>query len=250
VVGLLARLSDLLGRTGFVRPAAVAGLGAAGVTVARHNTEHAPVVVFGAVAAVVIATALRERGAAVAALGAAATAAFTTPSGLGPLLVATGVVIAARPALVNRRVAQWPEIVDAVIALPAAAGLAGVAAAQPSERGGVVAAAAGLFLLTTWWRGPRHDARPPRVALASYAGAIGAIVVTLAPDRVDALGPLPAATVTAERGVAAGLGVFAVVWVIDGVRALRAPAPAPRQVYASHPPSGPRAQHATGRPPR
>ncbi|MBA2610204.1 MAG: hypothetical protein H0U92_14805, partial [Actinobacteria bacterium] len=109
----------MLRRIGLVRPGLIGGLGAVGVEFARHHTSNAPAVVFAAVTVVMVGAALRERGWAVAALGVGATAAFATPSGMGPLLVATGVVMGARPALVDTRIAQWPEIIDAVVALPA-----------------------------------------------------------------------------------------------------------------------------------
>jgi len=200
----------------------VGGLGALGIVVARDSVNNAPVVVGLAVAAAVIGVALRERGFAVAALGVAATAAFATPAGLGPMLVATGAVIGARPELVDRRVAEWPEIVHAAIALPGLAGLAGVVAAQPSQRGVVVGAAAGVLAVATWWRGPRHASlSSTRPSVAAFLGLPAAAGITLAPDRLDALGALPAATINAGRGAAAAVGVFAVTCLIQAVHTQR-----------------------------
>lgn len=211
----------MLRRIALIRPAAVAAVGGLGVVIARHNAEHAPVVVFTAVAVVVVATVLRERGLAVAALGVGATAAFAAPAGLGPLLVATGVVIGARPSLVDRRLAHWPEIVDASVGLPAVAGLASVAAAQPSTRGAFIAGAAAVLVVGTWWRGPRHGHAPGPATIASYLGAAGGVAIALAPARLTFLGELPTAVDTAGRGLAAAVAVFAVVCLIEVVRSRR-----------------------------
>lgn len=211
----------MLRRIGFVRPVVVGGVGVLGVIVARHNTEHAPVVVFVAVAAVVVATVLRERGLAVAALGVGATAAFVVPAGLGPLLVAAGIVISARPALVERRLAHWPEVVDALVGLPALAGIASAAASQPSTRGAYVAGATGVLVVGTWWRGPRHGHPPSVPTWASYLGAVAAIALVLAPERLTFLGALPGAVATTGRGLAAALAVFGLVCLIEVIRARR-----------------------------
>ncbi|MEY2399541.1 MAG: hypothetical protein QOJ00_2715 [Actinomycetota bacterium] len=220
---LLAPVGDFLRRTGIVAPVAVGAAGALGVAVARHNAAHAPVVVGIALAFAVAAAALRQRGAALAALGVASCAAFATPEGLGPLLVACGAVIAARPSSADRRVAAWPEVVDALVALPGVAGLAGVVAAEPSERAGVIAAASVMVLVGSWWRGPRHDAvAVTRPTPAAYLAVVAAVALVLAPEHLGRLGAMPAATRTAGRGAAAGLAVVAVVCVIEGVRQMRA----------------------------
>jgi hypothetical protein len=223
VFDLLERLADAIRATRLLRPATVAFAGAFGVAIARDSVDSAPNIVCACVVVVVVATAYRERGLAVAALGVAATAAFATPAGLGPLLVATGVVIAAHPSTVDRRLAPWPEVVDGLIAVPAFAGLASVAAAQPSQRGAVVAAAATAFLVGTWWRGPRHRVgRPHADTVASYLGALGAAALLLAPDQLDFLGALPSAVATAGRGIAGGLAIVAVACLVQEVRDLRA----------------------------
>ncbi len=211
----------MLRRIALIRPVAIAAFGGLGVVIARHNTEHAPVVVFTAVAMVVVATVLRERGLAVASLGVGATAAFAAPAGLGPLLVAAGVVIGARPSLVDRRLAHWPEIVDAIVGLPAVAGLASVAAAQPSTRGAFVAGAAAVLLVGTWWRGPRHVHTPGPPTVASYLGVAAGVGIALAPARLTFLGELPPEVDTAGRGLAAGVAVFAVICLIEVVRSRR-----------------------------
>ena len=216
---LIGRLADAIRATRLTRPALVALFGSFGVSVARDNTDNAPSVVCVAVFAIASATIYRERGAAVAALGVAATAAFATPAGLGPLLVATGVVVAAHPSTVDWRLAEWPEVVDGLIAAPAFAGLASVAAAQPGQRGAVVAAAAVAFLVGTWWRGPRHgEARAHADSVASYLGALGGAALVFVPGQFDVLGVLPTAVETAGRGLAAGLAVFAVGCLVQELR--------------------------------
>lgn len=219
----LERLADLIRSTRIIRPGLVALAGVIGITVARDNVDNAPLVLCVVLAAAMVATFFRERGAAVAAIGVAATAAFATPAGLGPLLVATGVVLAAHPATVDRRLAAWPEIVDGLLAVPGFAGLASVAAAQPSQRGAVLAAASLVFLVGTWWRGPRHaDTYGHRDSVASYLGALGGVALLLGAEQFDFLGDLPSAVTTAGRGLAAGLAVFGVACLVQAVREDRA----------------------------
>lgn len=216
---VVERLGELIRATRVIRPFLVALGGWVGVASARDNIDNAPSFVCVAIVALLVATYFQERGAAVAALGVGATAAFATPAGIGPLLVATGVVLAAHPSTVDRRLARWPEIVDALVAAPALAGLASVAAADPSQRGVAVSFAAVVLLVGTWWRGPRNDfGRTHRDAVASYLGALGGAALILIPDQLDALGALPSATVTAGRGLAAALAVFAIACLVQELR--------------------------------
>jgi apolipoprotein N-acyltransferase len=161
-----------------------------------------------------------------------AAAAFASPPGLGPLLVAAGAVIAAEPASVDARLARWPEVFDGLIALPALAGLASVAAAQPSERGLAVGAGAGVLAVVSWWRGPRHgDHEPRQETVIAYLGAIVGILLAFAPELFSVLGVLPAATVQAGRGLASGLAVFALATVLRQVGTLRANRAAPTAAH-------------------
>ena len=218
----LDRFAEAIRSTRLMRPAIVAFLGVIGVSIARDNVDNAPAVVCACVVMVAVATAYRERGLAVAALGVGATAAFVTPAGLGPLLVATGVVIAGHPSTVDRRLAPWPEVVDGLIAVPAFAGLAAVAAAQPSERGIAVAAAAALFVVGTWWRGPRHRVgRPHADTVASYLSAVAGVVFVVAADKLTFLGTMPPAVATACRGLASGLAIVAIACLVQELRAER-----------------------------
>ncbi len=70
---LIARAARVLYASGLMRPLAVGAAGWVGVVVARDNDLRAPAVVGAALAVATIATALRERGAALAAIGVAAT---------------------------------------------------------------------------------------------------------------------------------------------------------------------------------
>lgn len=211
-----------LARSGALAPVAAGGLGAIGVWVARENIDGAPVVVFVALAVAVACVAFRQRGPALAALGVGASAAFATPAGLGPLLVATGCVIAAQPSAIDARLSRWPELFDALIAVPAVAGLASVVAAQPSERGLAVGAGAGALAVVSWWRGPRHgEHEPDHETVVSYLGAVGAVLMAFAPELFEILGVLPDATITAGRGLAAGLAVFTITLVARQVGTLR-----------------------------
>lgn len=216
---VIERLGELIRSTRVIRPFLVALAGWVGVAVARDNIDNAPSIVCVAICALLVATYFQERGAAVAALGVGATAAFATPAGLGPLLVATGVVLAAHPSTVDRRLARWPEIVDALIAAPALAGFASIAAAQPSQRGAAISAAAVALLVGTWWRGPRNDfGRTHRDAVASYLGALFGAALILIPGQFDVLGTLPSATVTAGQGLTAALAVFGIACLVQELR--------------------------------
>jgi hypothetical protein len=200
----------------------VGALGALGVTIARHNLEQGPLIV-GIAAALALAAALaRERGAAVAALGVGAAGAFAGPDAIGPLLVAVGVAIACDVAAVDRRLGPWHDVIDATVALPALAGLAATVAAQPSHRGVVLGAAAGAALLCSAWRGVARQPQPRSVMVEPAIGLAAAFVLALAPERVDAFGELPSATVQSARSVAAGVAVFALVALAEVIRADRA----------------------------
>lgn len=208
--------------TGIVGPV-VAGLGGGlGVWAARGNVDSAPVVVAVALVLAALAAYARWRGVALAALGVGAAAAFASPAGLGPLLVATGVIVAAAPAAIDRRVSHWPDLVDGLVALPALAGLASVVAAQPSERGLAVGFGAAVLSAGSWWRGPRRGvAEPQDETVVSYLGAVGGLMLVFAPGLFDVLGVLPDATRTAGRGLAAGIGVFALALLLPEVWTLR-----------------------------
>lgn len=204
-----------LARSGAIAPIAAGGLGGIGVWAARQNVDYAPAIVFVALAVAVAATALRQRGIALAAIGVGAAAAFPSPPGLGPLLVATGAVVATAPSAIDTRLARWPELFDGLIAVPALAGLASVAAAQPSERGLAVTVGAGVLAVFSWWRGPRHDLHEPdHETVVAYLGAVGGLLLAFAPELFEVFGVLPDATVTAGRGLAAGLAVFVIALVL------------------------------------
>jgi hypothetical protein len=206
----------------FLRAALVAAIGAVGVTVGRHNLEHGPVVVAVAVVLVAACVARRERGGAIGALGIGAAGAFASPEGLGPLLVLAGVVVACDVPLLDPRLAPWRDVIDGAVALPALAGLAGTVAAQPSHRGVVLGVAAGAAVVTSAWRGGGELRYVRGLPVVSGLGLLGAFAVALAPDRVTALGDLPAASVDAARSVAAGFALFTFVLVVLGVPRLRA----------------------------
>ncbi|HVT75772.1 MAG TPA: hypothetical protein VHD87_01995 [Acidimicrobiales bacterium] len=206
-------------------PLVVAAAGSVGVAVAHHNPDKGPAVVAVAAVAALVAAVFDERGVAVAAIGVGAAGAFPVPAGLAPLLVATGTVVSAEVGLVSRGLARWRAVVDALVCVPAAAGLAGTVAAQPSERGEVLAGAAVVALAVTLWR---NRSGPPVVTAVSpvaYLGAVAAVALALAPDRFGALGDLPPATITAARSLAAGLGVFVLAVVADVLWAERRAAP-------------------------
>ncbi len=208
--------------TGVGAPLVAGVVGGLGVWGARVAVDAAPAVVFAALALSVVAVVLRERGVALAVLGVGAASGFATPAGLGPILVAAGVLIAARPASVDPRVAPWPEIVDGLIALPALAGLASVVAAQPSERGLTLGAGAGVLAVLSWWRGPRHgEHEPDHATVIAYMGAVGGVMATCAPELFGVLGVLPDATVTAGHGLVTALAVFAIALVLGQLRAFR-----------------------------
>ena len=210
-------MRDLV-RSGALAPIAAAVLGGAGVWAARNNIDGAPTVVFVALAVAVGCVVLRQRGLAVAALGVGAAAAFPTPPGLGPLLVATGTIIASQPAASDSRLSRWPEVLDALVAVPALAGLASVASAQPGERGLAVGVGAGVLGAVSWWRGPRHGVHEPdHETVVSYLGLIGVALMAFAPELFAVLGVLPDASITAGRGLAAGLAVFVLTLVTQQV---------------------------------
>ena len=204
-----------------LRPALVGLLGALGVTIARHNLTDGPLIVGVAAALAAGCVLLRERGAAVAALGIGAAGAFGAPDGLGPLLVATGAVLACDPASVDRRLAPWRDVLEAGISVPALAGLAGTVAAQPSVRGVALGAAAAAAVVATAWRGTTGS-KAAGLLLVPGIGCAAAFAVALAPDRIEAFGDLPAATVQGARSIAAGLAVFALVLLVGAVQAERA----------------------------
>jgi hypothetical protein len=197
-----------------LRPTLIGVAGWIGVVVARHNVTNAPVVVGIALATAAIAVALRERGAALAAIGVAVASAFVATDGLGPFIVVTGVALATTPAYAHRVLAPWADVIDGLIALPALAGLATVVASEPSQRGAVVGAVAGGVLIASWLRPPLPRARP---AFASFLGLIGGVAIAMAPQVWDRLGQLPASTEAAGRGLAAAIAVFAIVGVAEAV---------------------------------
>lgn len=213
----------------WLRPILVAALGAGGVALARNNPTDGPAIVGVAAGVALVAALLRERGAAVATLGVGAAAAFVSPDGLGPLLVATGVVLTLDAAAVDARLAEWRHVIDAVVALPALAGLAGSVAAQPSHRGVALGIATAAVIVCSAVRGPTSRGN----SVLAMFGVAAACVITLAPDRIGAFDDLPVATVQAARSVAAGLAVFALVVVAGalprgaGGRYLGAAAPEP-----------------------
>jgi hypothetical protein len=147
-------------------------------------------------------------------------------------------VIACDVAAVDRRLDAWHDVIDATIALPALAGLAGAIAAQPSLRGVTLGVAAAAVVTGTAWRGAARQPAPAGLMVEPGVGFLAAFVVALAPDRVAALGDLPAATIQASRSVAAGLAVFALVATFEAVRAERAfrarPARVRRSSAAAH----------------
>jgi hypothetical protein len=194
----------------WLRPFVVAALGAGGVAIARHNPTPAPAIVGVAAALALVAVLFRERGGAVAALGVGAAAAFVSPDGLGPLLVATGVVLACGIAEADAPLARWRDEIDALVALPALAGLAATVAAQPSNRGLVVAVTAAAAVAGSAWRG-----RADGDATLATVGGLAAFVLMIAPDQLDFFGDLPPATAHGARSVASGLAVFALVAVIS-----------------------------------
>lgn len=198
-----------LARSGALGPIAAGGVGALGVAAARANVDAAPYVAFAMLAVALVFVWLRQRGLALAAIGVGAAAAFPSPPGLGPLLVAAGAIIACHPAVIDARTARWPEIFDALIAVPGLAGLASVVAAQPSVRGLAVGIGAALLGVASWWRGPRHgESEPVHETVVAYLGAVGGLLMAFAPELFEVLGVLPDASLTAGRGLAAGLGVF------------------------------------------
>ncbi len=201
--------------TGAVAPLLTGLGGGLGVWAARENLDSAPTIVATALVLALVSVWFRQRGVALAALGVAATASFVSPAGLGPLLVATGVIVAASPAAIDRRIARWPELVDGLICVPALAGLASVVAGQPSVRGVAVGAGAGALAVLSWWRGPRHGvAEPQTETVAGYLGATGALMLVGAGGLFDVLGVMPDATKTSGRGLVAALAVFVLALVV------------------------------------
>ncbi|MDP1794634.1 MAG: hypothetical protein Q8K63_10920 [Acidimicrobiales bacterium] len=208
--------------TGVVAPVLAGVGGGVGVWAGRQNVDAAPAIVGATLLVAAAAVLLRQRGIAIAALGVGAAAAFASPAGLGPLLVATGVIVAAVPAAIDRRLARWPELFDGLVCVPGFAGLASVVAAQPSERGVALGAGAGALALLSWWRGPRRGvAEPEHESVVSYLGATGAVLLIGAPELFDVLGVLPDTTTTTGRGLAAAIAVFAVALVLPQIWALR-----------------------------
>lgn len=208
-----------------VRPVLIALAGGFGVAVARDNLTAGPAIVAAAAAVGLLCVLGRERGAALAALGVGAAGAFAAPDGVGPLLVVGGVVVGCRPAAVDGRLVPWRDVLDAAVALPGLAGLAGTVAAQPSARGIVLGGAVAATVFLTAWRGTRPPAIPELPLVAGF-GLLGALAVAVAPDRLPLLGDLPSASVQASRSAAAGLGVFALVLLAGAVQRERTVAPA------------------------
>lgn len=200
----------------------VGALGTLGVAFAHRNADSAPAIVAVTSAVAVAAALLRLRGLSVGALGVGAAAAFVSPDGLGPLLVVTGSLVACDVGRGDLRLAPWRDAIDGLIALPAFAGLAATAAAQPSARGMVVAVAAGLAVVLVVWRGPHPITDSVLAPVVSTLGALGAAAVAIAPERLTRLGELPTATVQAGRSVAAGVALFGLVVVGLTARSLRA----------------------------
>ncbi|HVV35067.1 MAG TPA: hypothetical protein VHC63_00575 [Acidimicrobiales bacterium] len=211
----MASLSERVGATRLLLPLVVGAAGSAGVAVAHHNPDKGPAVVAVASLVAVVAAVFDERGVAVAALGVGAAGAFPVPAGLAPLLVATGTIVSTEIGLVARGLARWRVLLDALVCVPAAAGLAGTVAAQPSERGEVLAGAAVVALAATLWRNRTVPLVVTAGSPVAYLGAVAAVALALAPDRIHALGDLPPATITAARSLAAGLGVFVLAVVAD-----------------------------------
>jgi hypothetical protein len=211
----LASLSDRFGITRALLPLVVGVVASAGVSLARHNPDKGAAIVAAAAAVAVLAAVFGERGVAVAAIGVGAAASFPAPDGIGPLLVLTGVILTGDVGKVDGRLARWRYVIDAVVSVPALAGLAATIAAQPSQRAVALGASAAAGIAVTMWRNRSFD--DPRLAVSpvSYLAALGAVAVALAPDRLSALGDLPAATATAARSVAAGLAVFGLAVVAD-----------------------------------
>ncbi len=225
------RMKQLMA-TGTVAPVAAGGLGAIGVWAARNNPDAAPGIVFAALVVAVACSVLHQRGLAVAALGVGAAAAFPSPAGLGPLMVATGAVIATEPTAIDLRLARWPEVIDGLIALPALAGLASVVAAQPSERGLAVGIGTGVLTAVSWWRGPRHGVYEPiDETVVAYLGVVGGSMLAFAPSLFSVFGVLPGASVQAGQGLAAALAVFVLALVVRQLGALRTNAPAPTAAH-------------------
>jgi len=218
----LASLSDRVGITRVLVPLVVAVVASAGVAIARHNPEKGAGIVAVAATVAVIAAVFGERGAALAAVGVGAAASFAVPNGIGPLLVLTGVVVSGDIGTIDRHVVRWRYVIDGLVALPALAGLAGTIAAQPSHRAVALGAATAAAIAVTMWRNRSLVTARYAVSPVSYLAAPAAVLVVLAPDRLTALGDLPAASVTAARSVAAGLAVFVLAVVADVVWAERA----------------------------
>ena len=187
------------------------------MVVARQNDLRAPTVVGVVLLLAAAAVVAHERGAALAAIGVAATAAFGAPAGLGPLLVVVALAVSCRPGALDPRLAPWADVVDAVIALPALAGLAAVVASEPSVRGVAVGVGAAAVVIITWLRPPHDVAGRP----ASGVGLVLGVPLALAPQLWDWLGALPRPTTVSGRGAAAGFGVFAVVAVIQELQSRR-----------------------------
>jgi hypothetical protein len=217
----LASLSVRVGVTRVLLPLVVAVIASAGVSLARHNPDMGAGIV-AVVATVAVACALiGERGAALAAIGVGAAASFPVPGGLAPLLVLTGVIVTGDIGLVDRRVARWRYVLDAIVSLPALGGLAATIAAQPSHRAVALGGAAAAGVGITLWRNRTTSTARYAGSPVSFLAAAAAVVVVLVPDRLRALGAMPPATVTAARSVAAGLAVFVLALVVDALWAER-----------------------------
>ena len=211
----MASLSDRIGVTRVFLPLIVAVVASAGVGMARHNPDRGAGIVAVSVGVALACALVGERGAALAAIGVGAAASFPAPDGLGPLLVLTGVVVTGDIGLVARPLARWRYLVDALVCLPALGGLAGTIAAQPSQRGVALGAAAAGAIAITLWRNRAGVTARASGSPVSYLAAAAATVVMLVPDRVTALGDLPVASVTAARSVAAALAVFVLAVLLD-----------------------------------
>jgi hypothetical protein len=215
------RRPRVVGITRLLLPLVVAVVASAGVSLARHNPDKGAAIVAIAVGVALVAAVFGERGAALAAIGVGAAASFAAPDGIGPLLVVTGVIVAGDIGTISRASVRWRYVIDAVVCLPALAGLAGTIGAQPSQRAVALGASAAAGIAITMWRNRSFVGARVAVSPVSYLAAVAALVVVLAPDRLPNLGDLPAATVTAARSVAAGLAVFALAVVADVVWAER-----------------------------
>jgi hypothetical protein len=211
----LASLPERVSFTRVLSPLIVAVIASGAVSFAHNNPDSGAGTVAVAVVVALIAAVFGERGAAIAAIGVGAAASFPEPNGLGPRLVLTGVGVAGEIGTIDRRVVRWRYVIDALVSLPALAGLAGTIAAQPSQRAVALGVATAAATAVTMWRNRSFVVRRYAVSPVAYAAAAGAVAVMLVPDRLSALGDVPRATITAAHSVAAALGVFVLAVVAD-----------------------------------